>query len=278
MIVAVINCKGGTGKTTTSVNLSAAWAALGFRVLLIDLDAQANASLSLGVEPANLFPSAMDMLFDDVPIESVIRSTSTTGLDLVTGVSELASSDLILANMPDREKLLAQTLNPASEKYDFVICDCPPAMSMLSVNAVVAADRYVVPISPEYLALEGLITLLSTISRMKASMDIKAELLGILFTMVNLDRLPTRRREMKIQLKIIRLVQQQYGTDVFQAFVPRDVRLSEAAAHGQTILEFAPNSKVATQHIRVADEVLRRCGVTRQADDSMKREEEGYGQ
>lgn len=278
MIVAVINCKGGTGKTTTSVNLSASWAALGFKVLLIDLDAQANASLSLGVEPTNLSPSAMDMLFDDVPIESVIRSTGTTGLDLVTGVSELASSDLILADVQGREKLLTQTLNPAREKYDFVVCDCPPAMSMLSVNAVVAADRYIVPISPEYLALEGLITLLSTISKMKTSMDIKAELLGILFTMVNLDKLPTRRREMKIQLKIIKLVQQQYGKDVFQAFVPRDVRLSETAAHGQTILEFAPRSKAATQHMCVANEVLQRCGIDKRTDDSMRREEEVYGQ
>ena len=261
MIIAVVNCKGGTGKTTTSVNLSASLALLGYRVLLIDLDAQANASLSLGINPSELSPSAMDMLFDYVSIDSVVRNTHISGLDLVTGESELASSDLILADIPDREKLLTRAVAPVRERYDFVICDCPPAISKLSVNAVVAADRYIIPLSPEYLALEGLITLLDTIGNMRTGMDINADLLGILFTMVNLDRLPTRRREMKIQLGIIKLVREQYGTDVFRISVPRDVRLSEAASYGQTILEFAPRSRAATQHVHLADEILHRCGI-----------------
>jgi len=261
MIIAVINCKGGTGKTTTSVNLSASLALQGFKVLLVDLDSQANASLSLGIPYSELSPSTVEALFDEMPIESAIRNTNIFGLDLITGESELANSDLILADVQGREKCLAQALSPVKENYDFIICDCPPAMSLLSVNALIAADGYIVPVFPEYLAMEGLITLLSTVKRMKREMALNVELLGILFTMVNLDRLSIRRRELKIQLKIIKLVREHYGEDVFKTFMIRDVRLSETASYGQTIFEFAPHSKVSLLHRRLANEVLDRCGI-----------------
>jgi chromosome partitioning protein len=261
LVIAVINNKGGTGKTTTSVNMSAALAALDFRVLLVDLDSQANASLSLGIPYSELSPSISETLFNGTPAESVIRNTNIPQLDLITGGPELANSDLIMGDMPGRENLLAGSLKPVKELYDFIICDCPPSMSLLSVNALVAAAGYIVPIIPEYLSLEGLVTLLSAVEKIEKGMGLDMNLLGILFTMVNPDRLALNRRELKIQLKIIKLVREYYGDDVFKTFIIRDVRLSETTSYGQSIFEFAPKSRAAILHNRLTREMLTRCRI-----------------
>ncbi|MCK4542078.1 MAG: ParA family protein [Spirochaetales bacterium] len=258
MIISVINNKGGTGKTSTSVNLSAAFAAMGFRVLLVDLDAQANASLSLGIPYTELSPSISDVLFDGLPIRSVIRNTGITGLDLITGDLDLVNSDLLLEDISNREMTLGRSFFPVKEDYDFIICDCSPSMSLLSVNALMAADGYIVPMIPEYLSLEGLITTIGTIKRMKKGVGFNRKSIGILFTMVNLNVRSFRRRELILQSKIIKLVREHYGGNIYNTHIIRDVRLSETTSYGKSIFEFAPKSKAAVLYKRLAEEVLDR--------------------
>lgn len=260
MVIVVINNKGGTGKTTTCVNLSAALANSGYRVLLVDLDSQASASLSLGIKYSDLSPSIADVLFDGVAIKSVIRNTGIQRLDLLTGGMELAHSDLILADVPGRENRLAKSLEPIRDDYDFIFCDCAPSLSMLPVNALVAADRYIVPVTPEYLALEGLITLMEAVERIKKGMDVDVELLGIVFTMINPAKFFLLNRDLRSQLEIIHLVREYYGEDVFKTVIRRNVKFTEAPSHGASIFGYAPRSSGAKEYAMLADEVLERCG------------------
>ena len=262
MIIAIVNNKGGTGKTTTGVNLSAALANLGHRVLLVDLDSQASASISLGVPYSELSPSSADVLFDELPIESATRNTNIRRLDLLPGGLELAHSDLILADVPGREDQLAESLMPVRDGYDFIICDCPPSLSMLPVNALVAADRYVVPVTPEYLALEGLTGLMCAVDLIREGMDINVEMLGILFTMVNPARFRLLNKDLRSQLDIMDLVRGRYGKDVFKTVIRRSVSLSKAPSYGHTIFEHAPRSSGAQEYAQLAGEVLERCGIS----------------
>jgi len=258
VVIAVINNKGGTGKTSTSVNLSAAFAAIGFRVLLVDLDAQANASLSLGVSYAGLVPSIFDVLFDGLPIEDAIRNTGIAGMDLITGSFDLVNSDLYLEYIDRRELTLKRTFSSVKENYDFIICDCSPSLSLLSVNVLMAADKFIVPIVPEYLVLEGVITTMDTIKRMKKGFDFNDRSIGILFNMINPDVCSLRRREIILQSKIIKLVRKYYSDSFYKTYIIRDVRLSETTSYGKSILEFAPKSKAALLYSRLAGEVLDR--------------------
>lgn len=262
MVIVVINNKGGTGKTTTCVNLSAALANLGYRVLLIDLDSQASASLFLGINYCDLSPSVADVLFDGMEISSAIRSTSIQRLDLLTGGIELAHSDLILADIPGRENRLAESLEPIKNNYDFILCDCAPSLSMLPINALVAADRYIVTVTPEYLALEGLITLMDAVEKVKKGMGVDVELLGILFTMVKPAAFPLFNRNLKHQSEIINLVREHYG-NVFKTTIKRDVKLAEAPSYGTSIFEYAPGSRSAKEYAMLAEEVIERCGINR---------------
>ncbi|MCD6396773.1 MAG: ParA family protein [Spirochaetaceae bacterium] len=258
MIISVINNKGGTGKTSTSVNLSAALVSMDFRVLLVDLDAQANASLSLGIPYTELSPSIFDVLFNGLSIRTAIRNTGITGMDLVTGNFDLVNSDLLLEEINHREMALTRSFLPVKDDYDFIICDCSPSLSLLSVNALTVADGFIVPMVPEYLALEGLITTMDTIRKMKNGQDLNEKSIGILFNMINPDIRSLRRREIILQSKIIKLVRKHYSKCFYKTYIIRDVRLSETTSYGKSILEFAPKSKVALLYRRLAEEVLER--------------------
>ncbi len=253
MIIIVINNKGGTGKTTTCANLSAALANLGYRVLLVDLDSQASASLSLGIGRGELAPSAADLLFDETSVHEVIRQSDIPGLDVITGEMRLVNADLILAETPGREKRLTDCLERVRGSYDFIFCDCPPSLSMLSINALKAADRFIIPVPPEYLALEGLVGMMSAVDMVRGGMGAEASLLGIVFTLAN----PIT----KITREIIALVREQYGNDVFETEIKRDVRLAEAPSHGKSVFEFAPTCRGAEYYMSLAREVLDRAGV-----------------
>jgi chromosome partitioning protein len=251
MIIAVINNKGGTGKTTTAVNVAAALAKKGLKVLLVDLDAQGSASMSLGIPFDKLNPSAADVLFDDLEIERAIRVEAGPKFDLLNGGFDLASSDLILADVAGRESRLKNCLAPARRKYDFIFCDCPPSLSLLSVNALVASDAYILPVTAEYLALEGLVSMTMAVEEIKKGMDIHPRLLGICFTMMI--------RGVKSMREIVELVRDEYGDKVFATEIRRSVKLAEAPSFGKSIFAYAPRSSGSMEYAELAEEIQQRC-------------------
>ncbi len=266
MNIAMINNKGGTGKTTTCVNVAASLAAWGFRVLLVDLDAQASASLSMGVPYNALTPSVAEILFDGLPAGKAVRHTQIEGLDLLTSGMALASADLKLSDVPGRENKLKDALQGIRRNYDFMFFDCPPSLSMLSINALVAADSYIIPVTAEYLALEGLISMIQVMDEVKKGMGIKPQLLGIVFTMVipgpksAPQIIELVRPGLKSARQIIGLVRAEYGELTFKTEIYRNVKLSEAPSFGVSIFKHAPRSTGARDYAALADEIRERCG------------------
>ena len=250
MILALINNKGGTGKTTSAVNLAAALAMRGSRALLVDLDSQASASLSMGIERAAFTPSVADAILAGKPLKPVIRRSAVEGLDLVTGSPDLANADLMLANLSGRERRLKDAVAPVLGDYAFIILDCPPSLSMLSVNAMVAADAFIIPTPPEYLALEGLVGLLDAVKKVHAGIGDKCRLLGILLTKVD-----HRRR---VTEEIIGVIRGHYKDQVFRAEVGVDVRLVEAPSFGKTIFQYDRRSSGAEAYLQLAGEIARK--------------------
>lgn len=254
MILAVINNKGGTGKTTSAVNLAAALAMKGGKTLLVDLDSQASASLSMGIERIAFAPSVADAILDGKTLTPVIRKTDVEGLDLVTGSPDLVNADLQLASMTGRERRLKDAIAPIRAKYDHVILDCPPSLSMLSVNAMVAADAFIIPTPPEYLALEGLVGLMDAVQKIQQGIGDKCRLLGILLTKVD-----HRRR---VTEEIIRVIRHHYADQVFKTEVGVDVRLIEAPSFGKSIFQYDRRSSGAEAYLQLAGEVTRKGGMT----------------
>ncbi len=249
MILAFMNNKGGVAKTTTAVNLAAALAERSYHVLLIDLDNQGGASASLGVARTDRSPSLADVLLDKVPLRNVIRPMPLTGLDLVTGSMTLANVDI--GDVKGRERCLQQALIPVRSDYDFILLDCPPSLSLLPLNALVACDAFMVPITPHYLALEGLTNLLEAIARLKTGIGIAPVLLGIVLTLVDSRAKATR--------DVIDRLRGQYGSLVCTTQIHINVRLAEAPAFGQSIFAYDAAATGANAYRSLADEVLTRC-------------------
>jgi len=254
MILTVINNKGGTAKTTTAVSLSAALAMKGRRMLLVDLDSQASASLSLGIGRGNLAPSIADAILAGRGMTALIRRTGVDGLDIVSGSPDLADADLQLAKIQGRETRLKEALTPIRAGYDFIILDCPPSLGLMAVNSLVAADAFIVPTPPEYLALEGLIGLLDAVQKIHEGIGDACRLMGILLTKVDHRR--------KVTEEIIGVIRGHYGDQVFRTEVRVDVRLIEAPAFKQTIFQYDRGSAGAEAYHQLADEVIRRKGRT----------------
>jgi len=261
MVISVINNKGGTGKTTTSVNLAAALAISGYRTLLIDLDSQASASLSLGIKYEELSPSSADVLFHNVPIEKAIRTTSLEKFHILSGGIELAHSDLLLADVTGRENKLSHVLSYVKNDYDFIICDCAPSLSMIPVNAFLASDKYIVPVAPEYLALEGLVSLMDGVSQIESGMGIKLELLGIVFTMVKSPLIYFLDGEYKHQMEIVSLVKGHYNEKVFKTLIRKDLHLSKSPSYGKSVFQYNQDSPGAEDYKKLAEEVILRCKI-----------------
>ena len=247
MKIAVINAKGGTAKTTTSVNLSHGLANKKQRVLLVDLDPQASASLSLGFGRDSLYPSIADVFMDGLPIQKAIRKTRVEGVDLLTGDMALSSFDINFASAKGRELKLKELLNQV-KGYDVVIMDCAPTLGLLPINAIMAADRFIVPVVPQYLALEGLITLTEALERIRAGIGCSASMMGILLTQVD--------KRNKSTLEIISLIRQRYGNEVFKTEVKTNTRLSEAPSFGKTIFQHDWAATGAQAYQALAGEVL----------------------
>jgi chromosome partitioning protein len=250
MIIALVNNKGGVGKTTTAVNLSAALAARGNRVLLCDLDSQASASLSLGVPRGELEPGSAAVLFEGVPVLKATRPTQVKNLDLLPGSMALANADLALAPLPRRERQLVRALAPVRAVYDYTLLDCPPSLSLLPVNALLAADAAIVPVTPHYLALEGLVGLLATLARVRENLGAGAELMGLLLTLADYR---TRAAG-----EIAEMIRGQYRQLVFRTEVRISVKLAEAPSFGQTIFDYDNSSTGAEAYTALAGEVISR--------------------
>ena len=252
MILAIINNKGGTGKTTTAVNLAAALSIKKKRTLLIDLDSQASASLSMGIARSNFRPSIADALLDGRNMAAVIRKGSDGYIDLVTGSPELADADLVMAKIPGRERILKGLIEPIRVNYEYIILDCPPSLGLLAVNSMVASDGFIIPTPPEYLALEGLVGLMDAVQKIHEGIGDACRLWGILLTKVD------RRR--KVTEEIIDVMRRHYKDQVFKTEIKIDVRLVEAPSFGRSIFHYDHRSSGAEGYMNLADEVIRRKG------------------
>ena len=249
-IIAIINQKGGVGKSTTAVNLSAALGEMGKQVLLVDFDPQGNTTSGLGVEKGQLEQCVYDMLLNDVPVEDVIIPDVCTELDLIPATINLAGAEVELVSAMARESRLKDALESMRGKYDYIFIDCPPSLGLLTVNAFVAADNLIIPIQTEFYALEGVTKLLESMKLVKNRLNPALEIFGILLTMY--DGRTTLSRQVAAEVRNF------FGTQVFETIIPRTVKLSEAPSYGIPITQYDPNGKGALSYVSLAKEVVQR--------------------
>lgn len=251
-VIAIANQKGGVGKTTTAINLAAALALEGRRVLLVDIDPQGNATSGLGVNKEELDACIYEVLLGLRAIQQVKMPTALKGLHLIPAAVDLAGAEIELVPLPKREERLRQALVAERNRYDYVFIDCPPSLGLLTLNALVAADSVLVPIQCEFYALEGLGQLLSTIGMVQSSLNPKLELEGVLMTMFD------ARTNLSIQ--VVDEVKKHFRDQVYRNIIPRNVRLSEAPSHGKPVMIYAPRSRGAEVYKDLAKEVIEHEG------------------
>ncbi|MCB1758569.1 MAG: ParA family protein [Gammaproteobacteria bacterium] len=249
-IVAVANQKGGVGKTTTAVNLTASLASLGRKVLLLDIDPQGNATMGCGVNKHELKRSSCDVLLGESKLHKAIVRSPNAEFDVLPANSDLTAAEVGLMNAPLKEKRLNLALEGVEEHYDFVIIDCPPSLNMLTLNALVAAHSVLIPIQCEYYALEGLSSLINTIRQIQASRNPALKIEGILRTMHD----PRNRLTNDVSAQLLHY----FSNKVFTTIIPRNVRLAEAPSHGLPILLYDDKSRGAISYLELAREFLRR--------------------
>lgn len=248
MVLAIANQKGGVGKTTTSVNLSACLAYIGKKVLLVDIDPQGNATSGAGIDKADVEQCIYDVLVDDVEASEVIRETKVEKLYIIPATIQLAGAEIELVPTISREVRLKRALEEVKEDYDYIIIDCPPSLGLLTLNALTAADAVVIPVQCEYYALEGLSQLLSTIRLVQKHLNYELRIEGVLLTMLD------ARTNLGIQ--VIEEVKKYFQDKVYRTIIPRNVRLSEAPSHGEPIIIYDPKSRGAEVYLELAKEVV----------------------
>ncbi len=251
-IFCVANQKGGVGKTTTTVNLAAGLAQIGQRVLAIDLDPQGNATMGSGVDKRALPASVYDVLLESATVADARQRSPKGGYDVVGANRELAGAEIELVNQERRERRLKKALLAVRDEYDFVLIDCPPSLSLLTLNGLVAAHGVIVPMQCEYFALEGLSDLVNTIKQVHANLNPDLQLIGLLRVMF--DPRITLQQQVSDQLKA------HFGEKVFDTVIPRNVRLAEAPSYGQPGVVFDPASRGAQAFVEFAQEMVKRVG------------------
>jgi chromosome partitioning protein len=247
-IIAITNQKGGVGKTTTAINLAAALAASEVKVLVVDCDPQGNTTSGLGIPKTEGMATLYDLVVDGMALDQVATHTEMEGLDVIPADKNLIGVNLELVNVEDRESVLRKHLAEAKKAYQFILIDCPPALDLLTLNALMAADSVLIPIQCEFFALEGVSGLMDTIDRVRDSFGHPLKIEGVLLTMYD-DRTNLTRQ-------VAADLREFFGSDVFRTVIPRNVRLAEAPSHGKPILLYDPGSKGSEAYIQLAKEIL----------------------
>ncbi|MEA5108839.1 Sporulation initiation inhibitor protein Soj [bioreactor metagenome] len=254
-IIAVANQKGGVGKTTTAINLGAAFAVLEYRTLIIDADPQANSTSGVGFDPKNIKTSIYECLMDEVEPLNIILSTSTPNLDLLPAHIDLVGAEIEMINQPNREFLMRKVLQKVREEYDFIVIDCSPSLGLITVNSLVAADSVIIPVQCEYFALEGLGKLLNTIKIVQQRLNRELDIEGILLTMYD--------SRLRLSNQVVDEVKAHFQDMVFETLINRNTKLGEAPSFGETIIMHDINSSGAINYLNLAREILQNNELTR---------------
>ena len=247
-IIAITNQKGGVGKTTTAINLSACLAEAGQRVLTVDFDPQGNTTSGLGLEKGNIDNTVYELLMGECTVEECINPSVQERLDVMPSDVDLAGAEIELLDMEEKECILKKNLELLNGKYDFIIIDCPPSLELLTLNALCAADEILIPVQCEYYALEGLTELMNTLKMVRKKYNRYLDIEGVLFTMYS--------GRLNLTMQVVAQVKKYYGDKVFKAVIPRSVRLSEAPSFGMPINFYEPNGKGCEAYMELAREFL----------------------
>ena len=247
-IIAIANQKGGVGKTTTAIKLSASLASLGKKVLAIDMDPQGNMSSGLGVDKNEVEKTVYDLIIGNIGIEECIYEEVIENLDVLPSNIDLSAAEIELIGVDNKEYILRDEVNKVKEKYDFIIIDCPPALSMLTINAMTTSDSVLVPIQCEYYALEGLSQLIHTIELVQERLNPELEIEGVVFTMYD--------ARTNLSLQVVENVKDNLNQNIYKTIIPRNVRLAEAPSYGMPINLYDPKSKGTESYLLLAEEVI----------------------
>ena len=250
-VIAIINQKGGVGKSTTAVNLSAALGQENKKVLLIDFDPQGNSTSGFGIEKEELDACIYDALLNDYPFEELIHETGSKKVFVVPATIQLAGAEIELVSAMARETRLKELLDSVKDEFDFIFIDCPPSLGLLTINALTAADSVLIPIQCEYYALEGVTKLLESMRMVKGRLNKQLDTYGVLLTMYD--------SRTSLSNQVVDEVKAYFGDKTFKTLIPRTVKLSEAHSFGMSIIEYAPNNKGAKAYMSLAKEVIRRA-------------------
>ena len=254
-IIAIANQKGGVGKTTTAINLGAAFAVLEHRTLIIDADPQANSTSGVGFDPKNIKTSIYECLMDEVEPQNIILNTATPNLDLLPAHIDLVGAEIEMINQPNREKMMRKVLNKIKDNYDFIVIDCSPSLGLITVNSLVAADSVIVPVQCEYFALEGLGKLLNTIKIVQSRLNTGLDIEGILLTMYD--------SRLRLSNQVVDEVKAHFQDMVFETMISRNRKLGEAPSFGETIIMHDINSTGAVNYLNLAREILQKNELTK---------------